>query len=119
MSDALERAKTHFRNLLNEASLIKIVVDEWDGLEIFFKPLDALKAKELDRVLAGESKANVEGMVEVLITRALDSDGRPLFKPVEKNEILRHVSPQVVIKTLSRMAEAADEMLSVDDVGKS
>jgi len=102
MSAILDRAKAHFEaRLSGEPS--RIEVPEWgengQPLVIYYKPM-TLKAKSALSVFADNP---FEYAVESLIRRALDADGKPIFRPVEKVEIMRHVDPDVVERIVISM----------------
>lgn len=118
MSDVLDRAKSHFAGLLDGAELLNVDVPEWET-KIYFKPLKALKVQQFDKVLAAERKGNVEGFVDMLIIRALDESGKPVFKPVNRLELIKHASPTVISRIISDMGEAELESEQMGEIEPS
>ena len=53
----------------------------------------------------------------MLILRALDSDGKKMFKPVEKTEIMREVDPNIILKIVTAMGEDDDTLTPEDALG--
>lgn len=100
----IEKAKQHFRNQISNRQ-DSVVVPEW-GVTLWYKPMNA---KQRDAVfkLANEGKYH-EAMVENIIMRALDEDGKPVFKMAEKVEMMRSVDPDVIARVSSSMG-LADE----------
>lgn len=99
MSDVLEKAKQHFRSqIANKQD--SFYVPEWDTT-IYYKPMNARQQDAIFK-LANEGKI-IEAMVENMILRALDEDGKPLFKPVHKVELMRHTDPDVITRIASQM----------------
>lgn len=98
MSEILEKAKSHFRERL-EGGMESVEVPEW-GVTIHFKP-ETLRQRAAVHKAAQTSIA--DGLVEKLIQRALDADGKPLFKGVHRTELLREVDPDVVTRICMAM----------------
>lgn len=109
MSQLLEKAKQHFQEIVSSEGLQCIEVPEWgephQPAQIYFKPMAALSIKTYSRLIALGAEQTVEALVEMLILRALDSDGQPLFKLVDKMEMLRAISPVVVCDIIKRMSD--------------
>ena len=98
----LDNAKAHFKQVLANG-LQNIHVPEWDA-DIYFKP--AMSLAQEGRIVALTQKGEmVEALVETLITRALDAEGKPLFKRVDKDTLLREVEPNVITRVVQEMSE--------------
>lgn len=122
MSDILEKAKQHFRELVSGEGLRCIEVPEWgqngQPAQLYFKPLAALPIKTYSRLITLGSEQTVEAFVDILILRCTDAGGVPLFKSVDRTEMLRHISPVVVCQIMTRMSEQ-DSVLSIEEVKKN
>src|SRR5262245_42695478 len=118
MSNLLEKAKQHFKELVSSEGLCCMEVPEWgeenQPARLYFKPLAALPIKTYSRLISLGSEQTVEAFVEMLILRCLDSEGQPLFKMVDKTEMLREISPVVVCRIIQQMSEH-DSLVSIDD----
>lgn len=96
----MSKATGHFKSKMNNG-LECFEVKEWDA-KIWFKPSATIKQTEAMMKLHQEGKT-MEAMVEVLIMRALDEEGAPLFKSADKFELMNGVDPNVVIAIASHI----------------
>ena len=109
MSEILEKAKGHFKERLS-AGMGTVEVPEW-GTTIHFRPLNL---KERDRIHQFAAKDSLEALVETLIVRALDADGKPIFKSVHRTELMREVDPEIIARVCEEMNRA--ERLDLDTI---
>jgi hypothetical protein len=113
----LEKAKAHFKQILDSEGLQCIDVPEWGDknqpAKIYFKPMAALPVKTYSRLVELGSQQTVEAFLDILILRCLDEQGKPLFKAVDKTEMLREISPLVVCDIIRQMGEAEKETVSL------
>ena len=116
MSKILETATSHFRNQLGGA-LCKIRVDEWD-MDIYFKTITNLKEQSKLVELAGQNKT-VEALVESLIIRGRDVEGKRLFTSADKVTFMNEIDPSVLIRVVSEMNEAIDSAEKATDIEKN
>lgn len=115
MSKVLQKAKKHFHSL-NSGELQSLEVPEWETT-VYWKigGLNfAQQSKVIELTNAGKT---AEALVEMLILRALDSDGKKMFKPVEKTEIMREVDPNIILKIVTAMGEDDDTLTPEDALG--
>ncbi len=122
----LEKAKAHFKEVLAQEGLHCILVPEWGDknqpAKIYFKPMTALPVKIYSRLVELGSQQTVEAFVDILILRCLDEQGKPLFKAVDKTEMLREISSIVVCDIIRQMGEAEKEtntFLNLEHVEKN
>ena len=101
----LDNAKSHFTELVNGDGMRSIDVPEW-GESIYFKPMMAMNGMQYQKYFEAASKSDYDGMVDLLILRSRYEDGRKMFKPSDKKELMMSVSPDVVTSVVGRMAEA-------------
>jgi hypothetical protein len=87
-------------------------------VKLYFKPLAALSIKTYSRLIALGAEQTVEAFVEMLILRCLNAEGTPIFKSVDKTEMLREISPVVVCQVITRMSES-DAFVAVEDAKKN
>lgn len=109
----LNNAKKHFHSL-NSGELNSLEVPQWETT-VYWKSGGlnfASQSKVIELTNAGKT---AEALVEMLILRAIDSDGKKMFKQVEKNEIMREVDPDVILKIVTAMNENEDDVVSSDD----
>lgn len=115
MSKVLANAKKHFHSL-NSGELDSIEVPEWDTT-IYWKKGGlnfAQQSKIIELTNAGKT---AEALVEMLILRAIDADGKKMFKPVEKTEIMREVDPNIILKVVNAMGEDDDFVTPEEAMG--
>ena len=98
---AIDRASAHFRNILSQGLQGPIAVPEWQT-EVWYKPATtfAQEAKIVELTSQGKT---VEALVEGLIMRALDRDGKPLFAKADKTQLMREVDPNVIMRVVTEM----------------
>ena len=105
----INNATKHFKEKL-AGGLEWLEVPEWET-KIYFKPSATLKQTEAVVALHGKGQV-MEALVTVLIMRALDEEGKPLFKQADKFELMNGVDPEVVIRVanhiLNTEPDAAD-----------
>ena len=77
MGEAINKVKEHFNNYKTR----KIIVPEWDNLEIFVEPITLEQKK---KILDKTKKDEVEALVYALIWLAKDGEGNPHFTLEDK-----------------------------------
>ena len=115
MSKVLANAKKHFHSL-NSGDLESIEVSEW-GMTVYWKKGGLNFAQQSKIIELTNQGKTAEALVEMLILRAIDSDGKKMFKPVEKTEIMREVDPNVILKIVTAMGEDDDIVTTEDALG--
>ena len=105
MSSVIENATANFREKLS-GELKFVEVPEWgspdDPLKIYYKP--AINFKAQGKILALFKKdRDEEAVCQSLIIKALDKDGKNIFKQTDMPNLLHDVDPDVVNRILSEM----------------
>ena len=101
----LDKAKQHMQASLANG-MAKIKVPEWET-EIYFKPASTFAQEQ--KIIELHSKGKlVEALVETLITKALDQEGKRMFSQADKPVLMREVDPEVIIKIVGEMNEAKE-----------
>lgn len=94
----LEKAKAHYKETL-AGEMKSIYIEEWDET-IYFKP--SANFIQQSKIMELHSKGKLtEAVVETLIVRALDKDGKRMFQPGQRDEIMREVDPAIIVKVVS------------------
>jgi hypothetical protein len=109
----LQKAKKHFHSL-NSGELNSIDVPEWET-KVYWKMGGlnfAQQSKVIELTNAGKT---AEALVEMLILRAIDADGKKMFKQVEKNEIMREVDPDIILKVVTAMNDVEEDVVSAEE----
>ena len=96
----LEKAQQHYRTKL-AAEPEELYVPQWDA-KVYIKPAVNLAQMGEIMELSREGKG-AEAMVMTLIHRLVDDEGKPVFRKIEKTEILRSVDPDVLSFILSKI----------------
>ena len=94
----LDNAKKHFseRALGN---LQKITVPEWKT-DIYYKPVNNFAVESKIIELTQKNKLT-EALIETLILKALDAEGKPMFGRLDKMEFMNAVDPSVITRVVS------------------
>jgi hypothetical protein len=101
----LKNARGHFRDQL-AGDLNKIEVPEWETT-IYFKNISTFAQEQ--KVLELHAKGElVAALVETLIQKALDKDGKNLFKQADKDVLMREVDPNIIIRICTELNAAKD-----------
>jgi hypothetical protein len=103
----LNKAKQHFREIANKGTG-QMSVPEWETT-VYWK-IGGLNFASQNKImeLTNQGKS-AEALVEMLILRSLDSEGKKMFKLMDKQEIMREVDPNVILKIVSAMGADDDD----------
>ena len=96
----LANAQEHFKNKLS-VGLQKITIPEWKT-DIYFKSAYPFSVEQKIISLQQEGKS-VEALVETIIQKALDPDGKPLFSKFDKATLMNDVDPNVIISVCAQI----------------
>lgn len=103
---AISNAKKHFKSKL-AGGLQKITVPEWET-DVYFKPSYSFAVEQKIIALQQQGKT-VEALVETLLTKALDPDGKPMFNKGDKNALMYEVDPNVIIRVCTEINNPMEE----------
>lgn len=96
MTDAIARVRAHFDSIAPKT----ITVPEWDNLEIHASPVTIA---ERGRIYAGDTKDEHELVCRILVVKAKDKDGKPLFTIADMPALLHHADPGVLVRVASEI----------------
>ncbi len=111
---AIDKVVGHFRTKLS-GNLQKHHVEEW-GMDVYYRPITTLKQEAKIVELSSQGKS-VEALVETIIQKALDENGSPLFKPLDKTVLMNEADPKIVLD-LARVLNGSD-LPDVEEVEKN
>jgi len=107
MSEILNKAKAHFREVLSQGLKGPVRVPEWDT-EVWFKP--AINFQQESKIIELQNQGKTaEALVEMLIIRALDKHGTPLFNKADKPEIMREIDPSIILRIITDMNDGESQ----------
>ena len=98
MSDEVEKPISildHAEEQFSSIQRKQIDVPEWNTT-IYAKPLTLAEKRKLYRNLGAKSEDVSSMMVEALIMKAEDKDGKKLFTPDDRDRLMNKVDPDVV-----------------------
>lgn len=100
MSKTLEKISSHYQKAI-AGELEKITVPEWD-MDIYCKKTYAFRdeAKVIELQQQGKT---VEALVESLIVKALDKEGKKLFHDADRVNLMNEADPSVIIKVAGQI----------------
>ena len=106
MSNVLDNAKKHFKDKLN-GELKKLVVPEWKT-DIYYKDVNSF-AVESRVIQLQQQGLTVEALVESIIAKSLNPDGKPMFNKMDKWTLMNEADPAVLIKIASVLNQSIGE----------
>ena len=110
----IDRAKSHFESI----GIQSIEVPEWkdeDGKAsvIYWNPINLFEKNKLFK--KSENLSDVSILADIVVMKALDKDGKKIFKLDDKMDLMTKVDSDV----LSRIATAMIQVASPDEVKKN
>ena len=103
---AIDIATGHFKQKLS-GDLLKWHCEEW-GIDIYYKATASLAVE--NRIMAFQQQGKTaEALVESVISKAFDKDGKLLFKSTDRASFLHEVDPNVIIKIATKLNNANNE----------
>lgn len=115
MSDFRKNITTHFKSKVS-GELNKISVPEWQ-MDIYYKSAYsfATESKIIELQQAGKV---VEALVESMIQKCLNPDGKPIFTNADRQMLLREADPEVILRVAGELNNATSEY-KYEDVEKN
>ena len=106
MSQILKQAQEHFKSKL-AGGLNKMTVPEWKT-DVYYKPAYSFAVESKIIELQQQGKT-VEALVESIISKALDPEGKPMFTRMDKLTLMNEVDPTVMLKVASVLNSSTTE----------
>lgn len=110
MSNVINNIKGHFADKL-AGGLQKISVTEWKT-DIYYKAAYPF-ATETKIIALQQQGKTVEALVESLITKALDPEGKPLFHSADRVTLMNEADPTVLLRVCGELNSAVAEYENV------
>lgn len=107
----MDNVKSHYKSKLS-GELKKISVPEWKT-DIYYKQAHpfAVESKIIELQQAGKT---VEALVESIILKALDPEGKPLFSRFDKATLMNEADPNVLMRIAAILNSATSEYEAVE-----
>jgi len=110
----LDNAKKHFTSQFNQ-TLKKITVPEWQT-DIYYRQTNSFATESRIIELQQQGKT-VEALVESVIAKSLDPEGKPMFNKFDKFTLMNEVDPKVLLK-VATVLNSQDEV-NMDELKKN
>ena len=109
--NVMNNIKKHYADQL-AGGLKHITVPEWK-IDIYYKATYPFAVESKILALQSEGKT-VEALVESLIQKGLDPDGKPMFTRFDKTGLMNEADPKVLIKVCSELNGAISDYEAVE-----
>ena len=106
MSDFRSNITKHFKTKVN-GELNKISVPEWE-MDIYYKNAYSF-ATEAKIIELQQNGKVVEALVESVIAKSLNPDGKTIFSSADRQMLLREADPDVILRIAGEMNKATAE----------
>ena len=111
MNPVLENAKNHFKEKLG-GELRKMTINEWK-MDIYYKPAHSF-ATESKIIQLQQQGKTVEALVESILLKSLNPEGKKLFSPTDKMTLMNEVDPAVLLRIATELNSATSEYEAVE-----
>lgn len=103
---AIDQVRAHY----DRQAVRQIEVPEWGDesgpLIIHFGPINLAEKQRILR--AGEADGRLFSLVEALVIKARDAEGKPLFTIADKKFLRERADPDVIARIVAEMMSAVD-----------
>lgn len=103
----LKKATDHYRSQVG-GELMSIEVPEWETT-VYFKQYSNFMTEQKIIEYHNDGKL-AEALVETLIQKALDEDGKKLFRQADRATLLREVDPNIIIRVCTAINQGKEEV---------
>ena len=113
--DLMGKIRNHYAETVS-GSMKEIEVPEWDTTFYYKKGTNfQQEAKVMELQNSGKT---AEALVQVMVNRLLDSDGKRVFNEHNKGELMKAADPKLLLQIVSQINDD-DEPVSVEKAEKS
>ncbi len=109
-----QKALAHFKSKL-AGELLNIKVDEWD-CNIYYRATSSMAVESKIVKLTTEGRT-AEALIESIIQKAMDVDGKRLFHDTDRASLMNEVDPSVLIKVAGALNHANAD--TIGDIEKN
>lgn len=113
--DVMDKIRSHYRETVS-GELKAIEIPEWDMTMYYKRGTNfQLESKVMELQNAGKT---AEALVQVLINRCLDENGKRIFNEHNKVELMKSADPKVLLNIVAQINDD-DDPVSVEDAEKN
>ena len=105
-TNTLQNALSHFKSKL-AGELKSISVSEWDTT-IYYRSTSSMATESKILSLTTNGKT-AEGLVESIVQKSLDENGKRIFKDTDRASLMNEADPSVLIKVATALNNANTE----------
>jgi len=114
MTDIRKNIKQHYQNVIG-GEMNKIHVAEWE-CDIYYRQTNSFNDEA--KMIAHQAKGEiVEALVQSIISKARDKDGKKMFSEADRSMLLNEADPTVLTKIATALNNA-QVMLGQDEARK-
>jgi hypothetical protein len=113
--NVMDKIKSHYRETIS-GELKAIEVPEWE-MTMYYKRGTNFQTESKVMELQNAGKT-AEALVQVMINRCLDEEGKRIFNEHNKQELMRSADPKILLQIVSQINDE-DDPVSVEDAGKN
>lgn len=104
-----EKALAHFKSKL-AGDMNKLHVEEWD-CDIYYRSTSSMSTEAKILKLTTEGKT-AEALVESIVQKSLDADGKRVFHDTDRSHLMNEVDPTVLVKVATALNNASSDSVS-------
>ena len=113
--DLMSNIRRHYAETVS-GEMKEIEVPEWDTTFYYKKGTNfQQEAKVMELQNAGKTS---EALVQVLVNRLMDADGKRIFNEHNKQELMKNADPKLLLQIVSQINDD-DEPVSVEKATKN
>ena len=114
--DLMGKAKSHFAEVMS-GDLHSFYIEEWDET-FYYKHGTNFKAESKILELQNAGRTG-DALVQMIINRCLDKNGKKIFSDASKTELMNSVDPEVLVKIVNGLNSDDNETVTVEKAGKN
>mgnify|MGYP003626754404 CR=1 FL=1 len=115
--ELISKAKSHFAGIMS-GEMKSFFIEEWDHT-FFYKAGTNFKNESKILELQNAGKTG-DALVQMIINRCLDKDGKRMFNEHQKAELMNSVDPNVIVKIVNALnQDEDDDTIGVEEAAKN
>jgi len=107
MSNPMDKIKSHYKTKFSQDLLGPIDVPEWE-MKIWHRTTMTMNQQSQILKFHQDGKLS-EATVMLLIMRALDEEGKPIFKKMDMTELMRGADSEVIGRVVGELTAHDDD----------